>query len=119
MLIEVCKFLMIFVSNILSKFVGTNGSRKIAPEENCPPAVILMLIVNQTLTLTGGNSPDTGTNNRSSQPEVFCEKGVLKNFAKFTEKHLCLSLFFNKVTGLWLLLKQCIFDVFIDEKRAQ
>ena len=27
-------------------------------------------------------------------------KGVLKNFAKFTGKHLCQSLFFNKVTGL-------------------
>ena len=25
---------------------------------------------------------------RSSRPEVFCEKGVLKNFANFTEKHL-------------------------------
>ena len=27
-------------------------------------------------------------------------KGVLKNFAKFTGKHLCKSLFFEKVTGL-------------------
>ena len=33
-------------------------------------------------------------------PEVFCEKGVLRNFAKFTGKRLCESLFFNKVTGL-------------------
>ena len=33
-------------------------------------------------------------------PEVFCEKGVLRNFAKFTEKHLCQSLFFNKASGL-------------------
>ena len=32
--------------------------------------------------------------------EVFCEKGVLRNFAKFTGKHLCKSLFFNKVAGL-------------------
>ena len=29
---------------------------------------------------------------RSSHPEVFCQKGVLKNFAKFTGKHLCQSL---------------------------
>ena len=36
---------------------------------------------------------------RSSRPDVFCEKGVVKNFAKFTGKHLCLSLFFNKVAG--------------------
>ena len=34
---------------------------------------------------------------RSSRPEVFCKKGVLKNFAKFTWKYLCQSLFFNKV----------------------
>ena len=29
---------------------------------------------------------------RSSRPEVFCKKGVLKNFGKFTGKHLCQSL---------------------------
>ena len=39
-------------------------------------------------------------NFRSSRPEVFCRKGVLRNFAKFTGKHLCQSLFFNKVAGL-------------------
>ena len=34
---------------------------------------------------------------RSSRPEVFFS--VFKNFAKFTVKHLCQSLFFNKVAG--------------------
>ena len=33
--------------------------------------------------------------------EVFCKKGVLRNFAKLTGKHLYQSLFFNEVTGLW------------------
>ena len=33
---------------------------------------------------------------RSSCPEVFCKKGALRDFAKFTGKHLCQSLFFNK-----------------------
>ena len=33
-------------------------------------------------------------------PEVFYKKGVLRNFAKFTGKYLCQSLFFNKVAGL-------------------
>ena len=28
------------------------------------------------------------------------KKGVLKNFAKFTGKHLCQSLFVNKIAGL-------------------
>ena len=40
-----------------------------------------------------------GAYNRSSRPEVFCEKAVLGNFAKFTGKHLCQNLFFNKVAG--------------------
>ena len=38
--------------------------------------------------------------NRSSRPEVLCEKGLLRNFAKFTGKHQCQKLFFNKVAGL-------------------
>ena len=37
---------------------------------------------------------------RSSHPEVFCSKGVLKHFAKFTGKHLCQSVVFNKVAGI-------------------
>ena len=36
---------------------------------------------------------------RCSRSEVFCKNSVLKNFAKFTWKHLCQSLFFNKVAG--------------------
>ena len=39
-------------------------------------------------------------NYRSSRPEVFCRKRVLNNFARFTGKQLCQSLFFNKVAGL-------------------
>ena len=52
---------------------------------------------------------------RSSRLEVFCRKGVLRNFAKFTEKHLCQSLFFNKVVGLrpdTLLKKETLAQVF-------
>ena len=37
---------------------------------------------------------------RSSCPDVFCKKGVLKNFANFAGKHLCQSLYFNKFAGL-------------------
>ena len=36
---------------------------------------------------------------RSSCPMVFYKMGVCRNFAKFTGKHLCQSLFFNKVAG--------------------
>ena len=40
------------------------------------------------------------TSFRSSRLEVFCKKGVLSNFAKFTGKRLCQSLFYNEVAGL-------------------
>ena len=38
--------------------------------------------------------------NRSSHGRCSIRKGVLRNFAKFTGKHLCQNLFFNKVAGL-------------------
>ena len=41
-----------------------------------------------------------GSDYRSGRPEVFCKKVVLKNLEKFTGKHLCQSLFFNKVADL-------------------
>ena len=37
---------------------------------------------------------------RSSRLEVFCRKDFLRHFAKFTGKHLCQSLCFNKVADL-------------------
>ena len=37
---------------------------------------------------------------KSSRPKVLCKNGILRKFAKFTGKHLCQSLFFNKVAGL-------------------
>ena len=36
---------------------------------------------------------------RSCRPKVFCKKGVLRNFAKFSGKHLRQSLFFKKDAG--------------------
>ena len=39
-------------------------------------------------------------NGRSSHCRCSVKKGVLKNCAKFTGKHLCWSLFFHKVAGL-------------------
>ena len=39
-------------------------------------------------------------NTRRTCQEVFCRKGVLRNFAKSTGEHLYQSLFFNKVAGL-------------------
>ena len=42
-------------------------------------------------------------------PEMLCKKRVLRNSAKFTEKHLWHSLFFNKVAGLRLRYFPVIF----------
>ena len=39
---------------------------------------------------------------KSSRPDVFCKRGVLRNFTKFTGKHLCQGLYFNKSAGLKL-----------------
>ena len=52
---------------------------------------------------------------RSSHQRCFVIKGVLRNFAKFTGKHLCQSLIFNKVAGLShviLLKKETLTQVF-------
>ena len=38
--------------------------------------------------------------NRSNHRRCSLRKGVLRNFAKFTRKHLCQSLFFNKAADL-------------------
>ena len=38
-------------------------------------------------------------NLQKQPPEVFYKKGAPRNFAKFTGKHLCQSLFFNEVAG--------------------
>ena len=37
---------------------------------------------------------------KRSRQRCSVKKGVLKNFAKFTGKHLCQRLFLNKVAGL-------------------
>ena len=54
--------------------------------------VDLSLVINLSLVIC--------KNNRSSHERYSVRKGVLRNFAKFTGKQLCQSLFFNKVAGL-------------------
>ena len=46
-----------------------------------------------------------GLLNRSNRPEVFCKKSVLRNFAKFTGKHLCQNLFLIKLQASGLFLQ--------------
>ena len=51
-------------------------------------------------------------NYQKQPPEVFYKKGILKNFAKFTEKDLRQSLFFNKVAGYSFIKKETIAQMF-------
>ena len=51
----------------------------------------------------------TFLNLKSSHQSGFIRKDVLRNFAKSSEKHLCQSLFFDKVAGLKRL---CLFVKF-------
>ena len=44
--------------------------------------------------------PKNVQRHRSSHQRCSIKKGVLRNFTNFTGKHLCQSLFFNKVAGL-------------------
>ena len=48
---------------------------------------------------------------------TFCQKGVLRNFAKFTGKHLCQSLFLNKVAGLRKFNKAAVAVAVLLKKR--
>ena len=50
--------------------------------------------------------------NRSSRQEVFCKKGVLVNFTKFSGKHLRQSLFLIKLQTSGLKFSQNIFTSF-------
>ena len=43
---------------------------------------------------------------------MFCKRGVLINFPKFTGKHLCQSIFFNKVADLNFIKKETLTQVF-------
>ena len=44
-------------------------------------------------------SHDAGYMIQNSHRRCFAKKSILKNFTKFAGRHLCQSLFFNKVAG--------------------
>ena len=65
---------------------------------------LYLFSINKTATLL--------SNSRSSRSEVFCKKGVIRNFAKFIGKYLRQSLFCNKVAPLRpaTILKKRLWD---------
>ena len=44
---------------------------------------------------------------RNSCPKMFCKKGFLRNFTKFTGKHLCQSLYFIKTKEILAQVFSC------------
>ena len=54
--------------------------------------------------------------NRSSRSEVFYKEGALKNFVKFTGKHLCWSLISAKLQALNFLVSFVTFKIFFYRK---
>ena len=77
---------------------------------------IIQSSISQCLFVSGTNGKNMGDliqstceylpESRSSHRRCSINKGVLKHFAKFKGKHLCQSLFFNKVVGLQRYLKR-------------
>ena len=47
---------------------------------------------------------------------MFCKKGAFRNFGRLTGKHLCQSLFFNKVAGLNLFYRTPLDDCLLFRK---
>ena len=79
---EKCKQIFIYVQTI-------------APKENCPLVMVRVRIeIWGRAIYLGGNYPCTNFIILQKQPlETLCKRGVLKNFATLTGKHLCWSLF--------------------------
>ena len=61
--------------------------------------LLLIIVVS---TVVNGELANETANYRSSHQRCSINKGVLRDFKKFTGKHLCQSLFFDKVAGLRL-----------------
>ena len=61
--------------------------------------MIVIIMILKIIIMTDNIKNNNNSSSRSSRPEALCKKSVLKNLAKFIGKHLCQSLFFNKVAG--------------------
>ena len=94
------------VTSLYDIFFQNHNDVLAITQRNVKLHVIVILIFNVVLI---SDKDENAINNskhfvlfhfRSSRAEVICKKGVYRNFAKFTRKYLCQSLFFSKVAGL-------------------
>ena len=66
--------------------------------------LLLLLLLYLSLTKNSTHVSEVFRSVYTCRLEVFCKEGVLRNFVKFTGKHMCQSLLFNKVADLILQL---------------
>ena len=75
--------------------------------------VLMFLIPLNKQTIYWGIFVKFGSNIiRSSPPQVFCKKGVLRNFTKFKGKQLCPESLLNKVAACDFIKKETLAQVF-------
>ena len=76
------------------------ATRNVVAKENCELFLFPLVPLSYNAHHLWLEFQSVKSSNLKQPPEVFYIKGVVKNFAKFTGKHLGQSLLFNKVAGL-------------------
>ena len=90
------------VLKILSSDYFLSGSTSLRFSQRLLTSNVFHPLLLKNISFTGHKAPiqNIFAICRNSRPEVFCKKGVPSNFTKLTGKHLCQSLFYNKLAGL-------------------
>ena len=93
------------------KMINYSGAREVARtpvniynEQLCNNSYRLLIIFDKLFMFAGSL--------RSNHRRCCVRKGVIRNFAKFIWKHLCQSLFFNKVEAFNFIEKDTLAQVF-------
>ena len=92
------KLIGVFIANVIHVFLASYSLRF------CPLVPVLVLSftrrsshrrfsVKKVFLKISQISQENTCVQKQSIPAVFCEKGLIRNFAKFAGKHLCQSLF--------------------------
>ena len=86
----------IFLTRVLSNYLFFYMSLKTV-------CTISLNFFSTTMIFCDGQLQSSSCTYGSSSPDVFCKKGVIRYFVKFTRKQLCQSLYFNTIAGfrLW------------------
>ena len=84
---------IIHTSGLLLPKTGKATKKQIFPHYSLLPHYLITSLKNE---LRRKKLWKTKSFSQKQPAEVFCKKDVLRNFAKFTRKHLCWSLYFDK-----------------------